>query len=211
MWQPPSLRSSDGRPRQGGPAARRQPIDDAGELHDPDPDLTDGVITLRPWCLEDLPSVADASRDPRIPEGTTVPVPFTDEAGREFIERQQRRTRHWQGWSLAITDGAGPALGAAVLLLRPQAGVAGLGYWLLPAARGRGYAIRAARLLSDWGLGACGLARVEAWVEPDNAASIRVVEAVGFEHEGLLRSFLPLGTRRADVLVFSRLAPAPAD
>jgi RimJ/RimL family protein N-acetyltransferase len=49
------------------------------------------------------------------------------------------------------------------------------------------------------------LARIEAWVEPDNEASQRVLEANGFQREGLLRSFLVLGSRRTDVFVYSRI------
>jgi RimJ/RimL family protein N-acetyltransferase len=51
-----------------------------------------------------------------------------------------------------------------------------------------------------------GLARVEAWVEPGNSASRRVLITAGFVCEGTLRSFLSFPTRRADALVFSRTA-----
>ena len=51
-----------------------------------------------------------------------------------------------------------------------------------------------------------GLARVEAWVEPGNSASRRVLTTAGFVCEGTLRSFLSFPTRRADALVFSRIA-----
>jgi len=50
------------------------------------------------------------------------------------------------------------------------------------------------------------MARVEAWVEPDNAASLRVLGAAGFTREGVLRSFLSYQRRRADAVVFSRIA-----
>lgn len=186
-----------------------RPIDEAGQLRDPDPDLTDGTVTLRPWRLDDVDVVEQASADPRIPHGTTVPAPFTPEAGREFIHRQHRRAEHWQGWSLVVEGPDGTAIGAVALMLRPQPGVVGVGYWLLAPARGRGYAVRAVRLLSDWALGPCGLERVEAWVEPDNQASVAVLTRAGFREEGLLRSFLTLGGRRADVLVLSRLADDP--
>lgn len=168
-------------------------------------------MTLRPWRSDehDLDVVRQASGDPLIPLGTTVPVPFTPGAGREFVERQRRRTEHWQGWSLVVTDPAGLAVGSIALMLRPQPGVAGLGYWILPPARGQGHAARAARLLTAWGLGACGLARIEAWVEPDNEASVRVLAGAGFREEGLLRSFLTLGGRRSDIRVFSRLPSDP--
>jgi RimJ/RimL family protein N-acetyltransferase len=57
-----------------------------------------------------------------------------------------------------------------VLVLRPQALVAGLGYWLIPSPRGLGYASRAVTLLTDGGLfpDGGGFERIEAWVEPNN-------------------------------------------
>ena len=46
----------------------------------------------------------------------------------------------------------GTAVGCAVLLLRPREGVAGVGYWLQPSARGRDLASRAVARLTEWGL-----------------------------------------------------------
>jgi RimJ/RimL family protein N-acetyltransferase len=170
------------------------------------------VVALRRWEIRDLPCVEEAARDLRIPEGTTVPAQFTDEAGRAWIERQWSRAEVGEGVSLAVTAaGEGRALGAAVLLLRPQPRVAGVGYWLVESARGHGLACRAVRLITDWGLREQRLARVEAWVTPGNAASQRVLIGAGFRHEGRLRSFLELGGVRQDALVFSRIPADSAD
>lgn len=175
-------------------------------LDNPRPALTDGTVVLRGWTAADLRCVKAASEGGRIHEGTSVPERFSEENGRAWIRRQQERTRAGRGWSLAVCDArAAEALGCVALTLRPQEGVAGIGYWLLPEARNRGYATRAAGLLTGWGLGAGGLARIEAWVEPGNDASVRVLSRCGFEHEGRLRSFLRFPTRRTDVLVFSRI------
>jgi len=175
------------------------------ELHYP-ARLTDEVVRLRPWHDGDVPCVEQAAGDPRITEATTVPSPYTPAEGLEFIRRQHERLTSGQGVSLAIADHAtDEARGFVILQRRPQRGVAGLGYWTVPAARRRGLARRAISLMTEWGLGTAGFARVEAWVEPDNSASRRALEANGFEREGLLRSFLVLGARRADVLVYSRL------
>jgi [ribosomal protein S5]-alanine N-acetyltransferase len=175
------------------------------DLEGPGPELDDGVVRLRGWQRRDLACVQAASEEGHIPEGTTVPVDFTEQAGLAYIERQQRRPQEGAGWALAIADSAtGEAVGYAGLMVRPQPGVVGLGYWLIPAARGKGYATRAVRLLSAWALGAGGCARVEAWVEPMNLSSTRVLERCGYQYEGRLRSFLSFGTRRADALVYSR-------
>jgi [ribosomal protein S5]-alanine N-acetyltransferase len=173
----------------------------------PPPELTDGIVRLRPWNVRDLGCVEAASTVARISEATTVPVPYTHAEGEAFIRRQLARTSDGQGWSLAITDGAsGDALGCAALLLRPQPGVAGIGFWLVPAARGRGVATRAVGLLTGWGLATAGLDRIEAWVEPDNDPSVAVLRRCGFRHEGRLRSLLTYSSRRADALVFARLS-----
>jgi RimJ/RimL family protein N-acetyltransferase len=167
-------------------------------------DLGDGVIRLRPWTNADLGCVEQAAQDPRIPESTSVPARYTREEGLAFIARQHERLTSGQAVSVAIADhDTDEALGLVILQPRPQPGVAGLGYWIVPKARQRGLASRAIGLMTEWGL--ADFARVEAWVEPDNTASQRVLAANGFEREGLLRSFLVLGTRRADVLVYSRL------
>jgi ribosomal-protein-alanine N-acetyltransferase len=184
-------------------------VDTQVDLSSRQPALSDGVINLRPWAYGDLGCVREASVEGIVPEGTTVPVDYSETAGREFVERQWSRTSSGQGWSLAIANAAtDEALGCAVLLLRRQAQVAGIGYWLMPAARGFGYAARAVSMLTDWGLGAGGLERIEAWVEPVNVASASVLERCGYQCEGRLRSFLSFPTRRADALVFSRIRTA---
>ena len=172
----------------------------------PDPAPTDGTVVLRRWTTADLGCVETASREERIYEATSVPERFTEKDGRAWIHRQHERSRAGQGWSLAIADArTGLAFGCVTLMLRPQAGVAGVGYWLVPEARNRGFATTAVGLLAAWGLEAGGLDRIEAWVEPGNDASVRVLTRCGFEYEGRLRSFLRFPSRRADALVFSRI------
>src|SRR5207244_9628367 len=92
-------------------------------LPHPDPPLTDGVVVLRRWTERDLGCVEEASWDPSIPAGTTVPARFTAAEGRAWIERQWGRAHNGEGLSLAIADaGLGGALGAGVLMFRRQPG-----------------------------------------------------------------------------------------
>jgi RimJ/RimL family protein N-acetyltransferase len=176
-------------------------------ISSPNPDLSDGVVVLRRWSMEDVDCIAEASTDPRIPAGTTVPADWSPQAGRAFIERQWRRAEDGEGLSLAVHSvELGRAVGLLAMMLRPQIGVTGLGYWIVPTARGRGYATRSVSLASTWAIGAGGFARIEAWVEPTNLASQAVLSAAGFEREGHLRSFLTIGDRRSDAIVYSRIA-----
>jgi [ribosomal protein S5]-alanine N-acetyltransferase len=173
----------------------------------PDPPLADDLVVLRRWTESDLDCVAQASQDPRIPEGTTVPAVFTDEEGLAFIRRQWARSTDGQGISFAIADaGNDQAVGALVLLFRSYFATVGLGYWISPPARHRGYATHAVRLGVRWALTEAGLARVEALVEPENGPSIKVLERSSFQREGMLRSYLVFGRRRADALMYSVIA-----
>ncbi|HEY7257824.1 MAG TPA: GNAT family N-acetyltransferase, partial [Gaiellales bacterium] len=163
-------------------------------------------VLLRAWTMDDLGCVEEASGDPDIPTGTTVPAAYTPAEGAAWIERQWGRAETGEGISLAITDApSDEALGAAVLLAKPQRGSASLGYWMIPRARRRGLATRAVGLLVRWAVGDGGLHRVEAVVEVGNVASQRVLETNGFQREGQLRSYLSFRKGRADALMYSLL------
>ena len=171
----------------------------------PDPPLTDGTVLLRRWADSDLGCVEDGSRDPDIPEGTTVPATFTPAEGLAWIERQWGRQEKGEGLSLAIADAASDeALGNINLLFR-QRGTVAIGYWLVERVRGRGLGSRAVALLAHWALTDAALERVEALVIPENVPSQRVLEKAGFRREGHLRSYLVFDTRRADGLIYSLL------
>jgi ribosomal-protein-alanine N-acetyltransferase len=59
-----------------------------------------------------------------------------------------------------------------------------LGYILAPQRQRRGLGTEAVRALVDYCLGRLGVHRVQAFVHPDNTASIRLVERLGFRCEG---------------------------
>jgi RimJ/RimL family protein N-acetyltransferase len=80
-----------------------------------------------------------------------------------------------------------------------------IGYIVAPAARGRGIAVRAVRLITEWWLQELGLERVELRIEVENEPSIRVAERAGYGHEGVLRSVHFKQGLRADIAVYSRL------
>jgi ribosomal-protein-alanine N-acetyltransferase len=59
-----------------------------------------------------------------------------------------------------------------------------IGYSVLPAFQGRGYATEAARALIGWAFAQPGVRRVVANCHFDNAASIRVLEKAGLRQTG---------------------------
>ena len=67
-----------------------------------------------------------------------------------------------------------------------------VGYWVEQAANGRGHATNAVRLLCRFAFEHAGLHRVQPAIMPRNARSKRVVEKVGFRHEGTAMRYLKI-------------------
>jgi RimJ/RimL family protein N-acetyltransferase len=88
-------------------------------------------------------------------------------------------------------------------------GLAAVGYWLRPEARGRGAATVAVQLIALWAFNELGVQRLELTTAPENVASQRVAERAGFSREGVLRGLVATKDNgRRDSVMFSLL---PAD
>ncbi|WCN82459.1 GNAT family N-acetyltransferase [Micromonospora sp. LH3U1] len=184
-----------------GPTARLLPDLPGGVL-------TDQVVALRRLAADDAELMYRLHSRPDVVANQAPPVPPT----REAIERRCRLAE--SGWltgeiaRLLITDVASgtPAGSCGLSFTDVAAGEASVGYALLPGWRGRGYATRAVRLLAGWAFGPAGMARLTAGTVPDNTASHRVLERVGFQREALQRGRLPgLAGARLDDLTFALL------
>ena len=81
----------------------------------------------------------------------------------------------------------GEALGMCGLVNRPGLDDIDLGYSFLPGARGRGYALEAAREILNWATGDLGIKRLVAIVSPDNRASIVLLEKLGMQFETMIQ------------------------
>ena len=67
-----------------------------------------------------------------------------------------------------------------------------LGYWVDSRFAGRGICTHAVAMVVDHCFGPAGLHRLEANVRPENVASRRVVEKLGFREEGYFTRFLDI-------------------
>lgn len=75
---------------------------------------------------------------------------------------------------------------------------ASLGYYAFAPSAGRGYVREGVAELLTFAFRRFGLHRVEAAVQPGNAASLALVRALGFRHEGSSPRYLMLGGRWRD-------------
>jgi ribosomal-protein-alanine N-acetyltransferase len=80
---------------------------------------------------------------------------------------------------------------------------ASVGYWVAQERAGRGVAPTALALVVDHCFTTVGLHRIEADVRPENAASLRVVDKLGFRQEGLHPRFLYIDGEWCDHLSFA--------
>ncbi len=80
-----------------------------------------------------------------------------------------------------------------------------LGYWIAPGEAGQGYATDAARLCLRYAFDERNLRKVIARVFEDNAASMRVLEKLGFREEGRLRDHYYVDGQRVDAVVYGLL------
>lgn len=109
------------------------------------------------------------------------------------------------GVVFAIVDArSGAAVGCCGVDDWSKEDVAQFGYWVAPSARGRGYATRAAILLTRW-LFHLGAARVFLTIVAGNEESVAVARRAGFAYEGTMRAHGVWQGERCDVLWFAAL------
>lgn len=83
-----------------------------------------------------------------------------------------------------------------ILPLPYESGI--IGYRFDADYHGKGYAMEAVGKLVQIGFRDLRLKRISAYVQPDNKPSIRLLERIGFEREGIARSFARIGRVRKD-------------
>jgi RimJ/RimL family protein N-acetyltransferase len=175
------------------------------ELAFPDPPLQAGGVRLRPFGARDVPSIVAALSDRET-------VRFMPNLVRDYEEAD---AHHWlagreparlagEGLAFAVTNAKTDGLlGSVAVETNLVHGTAVLAYWLAPVARGNGYMTTSVRLVCGWWFDVLGMGRVELTTDPDNVASQRVAERVGFRQEGLMRGHLrdpDTGARLSSIL-----------
>ena len=134
-------------------------------------------VTLRRMQEDDIPMLLAMESDPEVMRYSTGIKP-ADEARRQellaWLREPPTQLGHW-----AITVG-GVAMGWVSLV--PLAGTDSiqLAYRLQRAAWGKGYASQAAQQLCEYAWRETEVSELVAVVWPDNQASVRVLEKLGF-------------------------------
>lgn len=153
------------------------------------PTLTDGTVTLRAHREDDAAGVTEQSLDPTSVRWTTAPVPYTLDAGRDFVTRTM--PAGWAdgtAWGFAVeTQGR---YAATVELRDEGGGRAEIAFGSAPWVRGTGAMERACRLLLEWGFADRGIRTVVWQAHVGNWASRRLAWRLGFSFDGTLRGYV---------------------
>lgn len=169
-------------------------------------DLQGEGLVLRPWRDDaaDRACVLAALGDPASARWLDVPVPYDEDDARRFLADTPVRWAEGRSARLAVEQDGRPV--GLVVVLPQSEGVAELGWWVRPDARGSAVAARATRVLLTWA--GPRYRRLEAMVDVENPASQRVAEAAGLVREGVLRAALrPVRDGAARDGVLYALAP----
>jgi [ribosomal protein S5]-alanine N-acetyltransferase len=78
-----------------------------------------------------------------------------------------------------------------------------LGYWVSPEVAGKGVTPLSVALVTDYLMSQLGLHRVEIDIRPENLASLRVVEKLGFRYEGTKQRYIHINGDWRDHYVFA--------
>jgi [ribosomal protein S5]-alanine N-acetyltransferase len=173
--------------------------------------LTDGDVTLRPLRLRDAPAWSDARRrnvewlrewEATPPDGPAY-VPTSTSTFVAMARRLRTEARRGRALPFAVLVG-GEFAGQLNVggVVRGSLYSAHLGYWIDERYAGRGAMPTAVALVTDHCFDAVGLHRIEVNIRPQNIASRRVVEKLGFREEGLRQEFLHISGAWRDHLSY---------
>jgi RimJ/RimL family protein N-acetyltransferase len=172
------------------------------------PMLETDRLVIRPFEYDDCDFLVELFNDPAFIRNVEDKGVRTPAQAALFLARgpMASYSQYGHGLYLVALRDSGRPIGMCGLLRRNQVPDVDLGYALLPAFWGQGYALEAAAAVVDFGRRSLGLRRVSALVAPDNARSVALLVKLGFSFAQWLRAPDGSGT----VAVYSLRIPTAA-
>ena len=163
--------------------------------------------TIRPALPGDAATMDRWRREPSVRrhqplQEATVAELRSDLARQRMEDLYRGRGERFQ-W-IVLVDGE-PAGWITLAVLSWEHALAEIGYALSSRHQGQGVMSEALTLVLPELFVAAGIERLEARCSVENLASQRLLERLGFEREGLLRSYFELRGRRIDNYLYSLL------
>jgi [ribosomal protein S5]-alanine N-acetyltransferase len=155
----------------------------------------------------DLPALRAVNSDPEVTKYLPYPTWTTEDEAAAWLDRLQKRFASREAVQFAICINASEAaIGNALLFnFSVEHEVAEIGYVIGRAHWGKGYVTEAMQPLIDCAFERIGCHRLQAKLAADNHASARVLEKLGFTHEGTSREDFAKDGVRSDTAFYGML------
>ena len=134
-----------------------------------------------------------------------IPQPFTRGDAEEFVARNIAEP--WDKYATFAIVFEGAVIGTVNLDIDQAHGIAMLGFAIGRTHWGKGIGSEAVRAAISWGFEALGLAKIWATTDAYNARSRQLMEKLGMQLEGRLRSHERARAGRTDKLCYGLLRP----
>lgn len=172
------------------------------------PTLETARLRLRWLTAGDVASLYEVFGDPEVCRYWSRPhLTGIDEAIILLKEIQQGyASRRLSQWGIATLDGNHVVGTCTLTSFSLEHRRAEIGFALGRTHWGHGYATEALSALLTHAFESLDLHRLEADIDPRNARSIRVLERLGFRHEGLQRQRYLINGEAQDALLYGLLA-----
>ena len=142
-------------------------------------------LLLRPFRLSDIDDVLEYASDP---EWAAFRLrPYDRGAAERMVARALLTSWDKEAEFAVVLDGR--VIGRFSLTVDHKHQTAELGYEIARDVWGNGLAPEASTAVCDWGFREYGLARIDAWADPRNKRSVRVMEKLGMTYEGMHRGY----------------------
>lgn len=140
-------------------------------------------LTIRPFNLDDVGFIVNHFNEPSFIEGITDKGIRTLDDATAYLNNSIFPMYQAQGFGLCAVElkATGEVIGTCGLLKRDELDGPDLGYSLLKNCWHQGYAREAAQAVLTSARQDSRLSEVLAIINPDNAASLRLVQSLGFE------------------------------
>ncbi|MBK8159646.1 MAG: GNAT family N-acetyltransferase [Rhodospirillaceae bacterium] len=165
------------------------------------PILTTPRLTLRPLAMSDAPALHQWLSDPQVMRYWST-LPHTEIAQTEaWVQSSLDAMAKGEAQDFAVLHD-GRVIGRVAFWQGDE-----IGFLFDPKAWGKGFASEALRAIAAYGFEVLGFDEIRADVDPDNAASLRVLERVGFKRTGFAEKTFEIGGKWFDSVYLSLKRP----
>jgi len=170
--------------------------------------FSNGVITIRPFEPEDVPSFFSAVRSSTEILGRWMPwchAQYSIEEAKAWLTTCQKEWSKGTSYPFMVVEpNSHKVLGSVdINQINRDHNFGNIGYWVSSSHTGRGIATSAVRMAAHFGFTEVGFTRLEIVALVDNTASRRVAEKSGAKLECIARNRLTAWGKTHDAAVYS--------